>query len=169
LKTISALYVFGHRIVENCAERASIVAGGPFIGTSGLGYADIFSSDGQLLQRLEHGDWLNAPWGVALALLDFGIFSHDLLVGKFAGAGSSEGSGTIAVYDLATGKFIGLVQDASGKPLSINGLWALSPAIAPHKKATIPPPHPRQNSISAPGQIAVLVGSSATSNPLPLS
>jgi hypothetical protein len=57
----------------------------------------------------------------------FSIFSHDLLVGQFAGAGSSEGSGTIAVYDLATGKFIGLVQDASGKPLSINGLWAHSP------------------------------------------
>ena len=93
----------------------------------GLGYVDIFSSDGQLLQRLEHGDWLNAPWGVALAPLDFGIYSHDLLVGQFAGASSSEGSGTIAVYDLATGKFIGLVQDASGKPLSINGLWALSP------------------------------------------
>jgi hypothetical protein len=35
--------------------------------------------------------------------------------------------GTIAVYDLTTGRFIGLVQDASGKPLSINGLWALSP------------------------------------------
>jgi uncharacterized protein (TIGR03118 family) len=93
----------------------------------GLGYVDIFSSDGQLLQRLEHGDWLNAPWDVALAPLDFGIYSHDLLVGQFAGAGSSEGSGTIAVYDLATGKFIGLVQDASGKPLSISGLWALSP------------------------------------------
>jgi uncharacterized protein (TIGR03118 family) len=38
----------------------------------GLGYVDIFSSSGQLLQRLEHGDWLNSPWGVALAPLDFG-------------------------------------------------------------------------------------------------
>jgi hypothetical protein len=28
-----------------------------------LGYVDIFSSDGQLLRRLEHGDWLYAPWG----------------------------------------------------------------------------------------------------------
>src|SRR6202522_2423584 len=93
----------------------------------GLGYVDIFSSDGQLLRRLEHGDWLNAPWGVALAPLDFGIYSHDLLVGQFAGASSSEGSGTIAAYDLATGKFIGLVQDATGKTLSISGLWALSP------------------------------------------
>jgi uncharacterized protein (TIGR03118 family) len=93
----------------------------------GLGYVDIFSSDGRLLQRLEHGDWLNAPWGVALAPLDFGVFSHALLIGQFAGAGSSEGSGTIAAYDLATGKFLGLVGDASGNPLAINGLWALSP------------------------------------------
>jgi uncharacterized protein (TIGR03118 family) len=93
----------------------------------GLGYVDIFSSDGQLLQRLEHGDWLNAPWGVALAPLDFGVFSHDLLVGQFAGGGNSPGSGTIAAYDLATGKFLGLVQDGAGSTLSINGLWAISP------------------------------------------
>jgi uncharacterized protein (TIGR03118 family) len=95
---------------------------------AGLGYVDIFSSDGQLLRRVEHGDWLNAPWGVALAPLDFGAFSHDLLIGQWAGGGNSEGSGTIAAYDFATGKFIGLVQDATGKPLSINGLWAISPA-----------------------------------------
>jgi uncharacterized protein (TIGR03118 family) len=93
----------------------------------GLGYVDIFSSDGQLLRRLEHGDWLNAPWGVALAPLDFGVYSHDLLIGQFAGGGTSQGSGTIAVYDLATGKFIGQVLDATGTALSINGLWAISP------------------------------------------
>jgi uncharacterized protein (TIGR03118 family) len=93
----------------------------------GLGYIDIFSSGGRLLRRLQHGDWLNAPWGVALAPLDFGIFSHALLIGQFAGGGTSEGSGTIAAYDLATGTFMGLVQDATGKPLSINGLWAISP------------------------------------------
>jgi uncharacterized protein (TIGR03118 family) len=94
----------------------------------GLGYVDIFSSNGQLQQRLEHGDWLNAPWGVALAPLDFGIYSHDLLIGQFSGGSTAEGSGTIAAYDLATGKFIGLVEDATGKPLAINGLWAISPA-----------------------------------------
>jgi uncharacterized protein (TIGR03118 family) len=93
----------------------------------GLGYVDIFSSDGQLLRRLEHGDWLNAPWGVALAPLDFGTFSHALLIGQFAGGGTSEGSGTIAAYDFASGKFIHLVEDATGKPLAINGLWAISP------------------------------------------
>jgi uncharacterized protein (TIGR03118 family) len=93
----------------------------------GLGFVDIFSSTGQLLQRLEHGDWLNAPWGVALAPLDFGRFSHDLLIGQFAGGGDTQSSGFIAAYDLATGKFDGLLQDASGKPLAINGIWALSP------------------------------------------
>jgi uncharacterized protein (TIGR03118 family) len=93
----------------------------------GLGFVDIYTSTGQLLQRLEHGDWLNAPWGVALAPLDFGRFSHDLLVGQFAGGGDTQSSGFIAAYDLATGKFDGLLQDASGKPLAINGIWALSP------------------------------------------
>jgi uncharacterized protein (TIGR03118 family) len=93
----------------------------------GLGFVDIYSSTGQLLQRLEHGDWLNAPWGVALAPLDFGPFSHDLLIGQFAGGGDTQSSGFIAAYDLTTGKFDGLLQDASGKPLAINGVWALSP------------------------------------------
>lgn len=93
----------------------------------GRGFVDIFDSTGHLLQRLEHGDWLNAPWGVALAPLDFGAFSHDLLVAQFAGGGNTENSGVIAAYDLTNGKFQGLLQDASGKPLAINGVWALSP------------------------------------------
>ena len=93
----------------------------------GLGFVNIYSSTGRLLQRLEHGDWLNAPWGVALAPLDFGRFSHDLLVGQFAGGGNTQSSGYIAAYDLATGKFDGLLQDATGKPLAINGIWAISP------------------------------------------
>jgi uncharacterized protein (TIGR03118 family) len=93
----------------------------------GLGFVDIYSSTGRLLRRLEHGDWLNGPWGVALAPLDFGRFSHDLLIGQFAGGGDTQSSGFIAAYDLATGKFDGLLQDPSGKPLAINGVWALSP------------------------------------------
>jgi uncharacterized protein (TIGR03118 family) len=101
--------------------------GSPFESDGpGLGRVDIYSSDGLLLQRLEHGDWLNAPWGVALAPLDFGRFSHDLLVAQFAGGGTTENSGVIAAYDLATGKFDGLLQDASGKTLAIPGIWAIS-------------------------------------------
>jgi uncharacterized protein (TIGR03118 family) len=104
-------------------------AGSPFeTDGPGLGYVDVYSSRGRLLSRLEHGGWLNAPWGVALAPLDFGRFSHDLLVGQFAGGGTTESSGLIAAYDLATGKFKGVLENASGNPLSINGLWSLSAA-----------------------------------------
>lgn len=120
----------------------------------GLGYVDIYSSNGQLLRRLEHGDWLNAPWGITLAPTDFGRFSHDLLVGQFAGGGTTESSGYIAAYNLATGEFDGLLKDASDKPLSIVGVWAITfgnatpanydPAHSPAAElyfAAIPPDH----------------------------
>jgi len=94
----------------------------------GLGFVDIYTAKGRLIQRLEHGDWLNAPWGVALAPLDFGRFSHDLLIGQFSGGGTTEFSGTIAIYDIVTGQIKGLLKDAAGKTLAINGLWAISPA-----------------------------------------
>lgn len=96
----------------------------------GLGYVDVYSSEGRLQLHLEHGDWLNAPWGVALAPLDFGRFSHNLLIGQFAGGGNTESSGWIAAYDLTTGRFKGLLENASGKPIAINGVWALSPGNA---------------------------------------
>jgi uncharacterized protein (TIGR03118 family) len=100
--------------------------GFPTAGPS-RGYVDIFSSSGVLEIRLQRGAWLNVPWGVALAPLDFGAYSHDLLVGQFASGGTTANSGTIAAYDLATGRFVGQVLDATGTPISINGLWALSP------------------------------------------
>lgn len=95
----------------------------------GLGYVDIYSANGYLKMHLEHGDWLNSPWGVALAPTDFGKFSHDLLIGNFAdgSGGAADFSGTIAAYDLVSGHFEGLLENAKGKPLAIQGLWALSP------------------------------------------
>ena len=102
-------------------------AGNPFETPGpGLGYVDIYSSKGKLLRRLEHGDWLNAPWGVTLAPLDFGRFSHRLLVSNFAAGGTTQSAGFISAYDLDTGKFEGLLEDANGKPLSINGIWSMS-------------------------------------------
>ena len=85
----------------------------------GLGFVDVFSPSGRLLRHLQHGDWLNAPWGIVMAPGDFGIYSHDLLVGQF-------GSGQIAVYDPVTGRFIDLLRDSSSNPITIDGLWALS-------------------------------------------
>jgi uncharacterized protein (TIGR03118 family) len=102
-------------------------AGNPFETPGpGLGFVDIYSSKGKLLRRLEHGDWLNAPWGVALAPLDFGRFSHYLLVSNFSAGGTTQSAGFISAYDLDTGKFEGLLEDANGKPISINGIWAIS-------------------------------------------
>jgi uncharacterized protein (TIGR03118 family) len=102
-------------------------AGNPFETPGpGLGYVDIYSSKGKLLRRLEHGDWLNAPWGVTLAPLDFGRFSHHLLVSNFSAGGTTQSAGSISAYDLDTGKFAGLLEDASGKPISINGIWSMS-------------------------------------------
>ena len=85
----------------------------------GKGYVDVFSPFGFLLRRLEHGPWLNGPWGLAMAPGDFGIYSHDLLVGQF-------GSGNVAVYDPVTGRFIDLLRDASNNPISTSGLWGIS-------------------------------------------
>jgi uncharacterized protein (TIGR03118 family) len=114
-------------------------AGDPFETPGpGLGYVDIYSTKGKLLRRLEHGDWLNAPWGVTLAPLDFGRFSHDLLVSNFAAGGTTQSAGFISAYDLATGKFDGLLEDASGKPLSINGIWSISFANAATPKSYDP-------------------------------
>jgi uncharacterized protein (TIGR03118 family) len=84
----------------------------------GLGFVDVFTPQGQLIQRLEHGDWLSAPWGLTLAPSDFGTFSHAVLVGQF-------GSGEIAAYDYVTGAFLGELKDPDGKIISIEGLWAL--------------------------------------------
>jgi uncharacterized protein (TIGR03118 family) len=102
-------------------------AGNPFETPGpGIGYVDIYSSKGKLLRRLEHGDWLNAPWGVTLAPLDFGRFSHHLLVSNFSAGGTTQSAGFISAYDLDTGKFAGLLEDASGKPIQIQGIWSMS-------------------------------------------
>jgi uncharacterized protein (TIGR03118 family) len=85
----------------------------------GMGYVDVFSPSGHLLHRLQHGPWLNAPWGLVLAPGDFGAFSHNVLVGQF-------GSGQIAAFDGANGAFLGMARDTSDATLTIDGLWALS-------------------------------------------
>jgi hypothetical protein len=55
------------------------------------------------------------------------LLSLMLQIGQFAGSGDTQSSGFIAAYDLATGKFDGLLEDAGGNPLAINGIWSISP------------------------------------------
>ena len=85
---------------------------------AGLGFVTVFSAHGHKIARLQHGDWLNSPWGVALAPADFGEFSHALLIGNFGG-------GNIAAYNPLTGKFLGNFQNPDGSLLLIDGLWSL--------------------------------------------
>ena len=84
----------------------------------GFGFVDKFSPTGKLLQRLKHGPWLNAPWGVALAPPNFGFFSNHLLIGN-------AGSGQIAAYDVDSERFDGLLRDTNGHAIQNDRLWAL--------------------------------------------
>lgn len=86
------------------------------------GYVTVFTTSGELVMRLQHGSWMNAPWGLVQAPADFGVASGLILVGQF-------GSGKIATFDPTTGKFQGYLRTGTGKHgevLQIDGLWALS-------------------------------------------
>jgi uncharacterized protein (TIGR03118 family) len=85
----------------------------------GAGAVAIFSPYGQLLQRVDRGNFLNAPWGVAQAPSDFGAFSHRLLIGNL-------GDGHVSVFNTLSGNFEGQLKDASDAAIAIDGLWALS-------------------------------------------
>jgi uncharacterized protein (TIGR03118 family) len=85
----------------------------------GNGFVDEYSPSGQLLMQFKHTHSLNSPWGLAQAPADWGKFSGDLLVGNF-------GSGQIAAFDPTHGNFRGLLRGATGKPVTIDGLWGLA-------------------------------------------
>jgi len=84
----------------------------------GSGFVDVFDTSGHLLQRLIQGNHLNAPWGIALAPGDFGVFSNALIVGNF-------GDGQLHAFDPDSGKYLGEMKDESGKPIVIDGLWGI--------------------------------------------
>ncbi len=115
---------------------------------------DVYKSTGQLELRLEHGDWLNAPWGVALASLDFGRFSHDLLIGQLAGGGTTESSGFVAAYDLAQENSTGCCKTRPGSRSPSMEFGRSAPGMAA-LAATIPLQHQLPNFISPPGLIMV--------------
>jgi uncharacterized protein (TIGR03118 family) len=85
----------------------------------GLGFIDVFETNGHFDQRLVSRGELNAPWGMVQATANFGRFSNALLVGNF-------GSGQIKAYDPTTGRFLGTLMQAPGRPIVIDGLWGLA-------------------------------------------
>lgn len=88
------------------------------VGGTGLGFVDVFDTHGRLLQRLEHGPWMNAPWGVVWATQHFGEFTNTILIGQFRG-------GNVAAFNPVTGRFLGNMLNTDRSTLTIDGLWAL--------------------------------------------
>jgi uncharacterized protein (TIGR03118 family) len=89
------------------------------VNGAGLGYVDIYDTNGKLIKQLAATGALNAPWGLALAPSDFGSLSGALLVGNF-------GDGNINAYDPAAGTFIATVMDSGGKAIATPGLWGIA-------------------------------------------
>jgi len=85
---------------------------------AGDGYVDAFNPSGTLLLSLEHGNWMNEPWGIALAPADFGEFSGDILV-------ANTGSGEIGAFKATTGTFAGFLKNSAGTAIKNSGLWAI--------------------------------------------
>jgi uncharacterized protein (TIGR03118 family) len=84
----------------------------------GCGFVVVFDQRGLHIRTLEARGRLNAPWGMAVAPANFGLFSRALLVGNF-------GDGTIVGFDLFTGQQIDYLRDPEGNVIAIDGLWAL--------------------------------------------
>jgi len=90
----------------------------------GFGFVDKYDTNGNLTQRLIVGvpgdptSPLNSPWGLALAPPGFGDLAGLLLVGNF-------GDGHINAFDPLTGAFVSTLNDSSGNPIVIDGLWGL--------------------------------------------
>src|ERR1700682_860434 len=89
------------------------------VGGDGLGFVEIFTPSGKHIGHLEHGDWLNAPWGLVWTTRDFGEFSNAILVGNFR-------SGWIAAFNGFTHKFIGFLRNKDNSLVTIDGLWSLT-------------------------------------------
>ena len=97
------------------AQKTDVVPG------AGLGVVDVYSVNGALLHHLVSNgpaSPLNEPWGLAIAPAGFGPFAGDLLVGNL-------GNGWINAFNPMTGKFLGVLDNSSGYPITIPGLWGL--------------------------------------------
>ena len=84
----------------------------------GRGFVDVLDPATGRLTRLISRAPLDSPWGLAIAPTNFGELGGDPLVGNF-------GDGLINAFDANTGAPRGSLDDASGNPIHIDGLWAL--------------------------------------------
>jgi uncharacterized protein (TIGR03118 family) len=86
---------------------------------AGNGIIDVYTTAGMLVERFATGGPLASPWGMVMAPSNFGRFSNMLLVGN-------EDDGHISAYDPRSRAFVGQLNDMTGHPIAISGLWGLS-------------------------------------------
>lgn len=87
---------------------------------AGLGLVNAFDAAGRLVRHLvAPGGALNAPWSLAVAPADFGAFGGALLV-------ANAGDGTIAAFDTASGRSLGMLAWPDGSVLVVDGLHGLA-------------------------------------------
>jgi len=112
-----AVHVLGTQVFVNYALRTSSA---PYLSVNGTGNGavSVFDTSGNFVSRVATGGNLNAPWGIAYAPANFGIFSNDLLIGNF-------GDGIINVFDPKTFAYQGQLMDSTGKALQYASLWEL--------------------------------------------
>jgi uncharacterized protein (TIGR03118 family) len=88
-----------------------------FFNRASGGYVDAFDPEGNLKLRFAQGQF-SQPWGIALAPNNFAAFSNMVLVANTTG-------GMIAAFNMK-GVFEGNLEDATGSPIAIPGLWAIA-------------------------------------------
>ena len=89
------------------------------VGGPGNGYVATFNLNGSLIANLVSEGALNSPWGTAIAPANFGPFGGALLVGNFT-------DGKINAFNATTGAALGTLNDTTGNPVAIPGLWSLN-------------------------------------------
>ena len=89
------------------------------VGGPGNGYVAMFNLNGSLIANLVSQGPLNSPWGMAIAPANFGSFAGALLVGNFT-------DGKINAFNATTGALLGTLDDTTGNPIAIPGLWSLN-------------------------------------------
>jgi len=83
------------------------------------GFVDSFTPAGVLKSHFALNGPLHSPWGVALAPADFGPMSNAILITN------NTSRGRINAFDAKSGAFLGPLRDAGGKPIEIDGVWAI--------------------------------------------
>jgi uncharacterized protein (TIGR03118 family) len=90
------------------------------VAGAGHGFVDVFDLNGKEMAQVGSQGRLDSPWGLAIAPSSFGSIAGDLLVGNF-------GDGRINIFDQNTDTFLGQLKGPNGRPITIDGLWSLTP------------------------------------------